>query len=233
MKQVARTGRHVVSLATICLSVAAGDAQAITVESQSRNVTLFTTTTSTVLPGSFNQGVSWANGSIDIPYDATRGVAGFGAQGYQDSYFTHDSSAMTAGGIGEFGVWLPKSDDLFVGISSLFDFVFSPDTNASYTFSTNVDGGDVSFQDMTTNVPIYDGTGNLLAGHRYQVTALATINVQNDLTYGLNSRGYWGFGLQVAELLTPVPEPETYAMLLAGLGLIGVVTRRRKQELNA
>lgn len=30
--------------------------------------------------------------------------------------------------------------------------------------------------------------------------------------------------------LLPVPEPETYAMLLAGLGLLGAVARRRKQE---
>ena len=30
-------------------------------------------------------------------------------------------------------------------------------------------------------------------------------------------------------LLTPVPEPETYAMLLAGLGLLGFTTRKRKQ----
>ena len=30
----------------------------------------------------------------------------------------------------------------------------------------------------------------------------------------------------------PVPEPETYAMMLAGLGLLGVVARRRKQKLN-
>ena len=27
----------------------------------------------------------------------------------------------------------------------------------------------------------------------------------------------------------PVPEPETYAMMLAGLGLLGVAARRRKQ----
>lgn len=33
--------------------------------------------------------------------------------------------------------------------------------------------------------------------------------------------------------VTPVPEPETYAMMLAGLGLLGVVARRRKQQLAA
>jgi len=27
--------------------------------------------------------------------------------------------------------------------------------------------------------------------------------------------------------VTPVPEPESYGMLLAGLGLVGFVTRRR------
>ena len=31
-------------------------------------------------------------------------------------------------------------------------------------------------------------------------------------------------------LLQPVPEPETYALLLAGLGLIGVMARRKKAE---
>ncbi|MFX9665008.1 FxDxF family PEP-CTERM protein [Acinetobacter baumannii] len=28
--------------------------------------------------------------------------------------------------------------------------------------------------------------------------------------------------------VTPVPEPETYALLLAGLGLIGAAARRRR-----
>jgi hypothetical protein len=30
--------------------------------------------------------------------------------------------------------------------------------------------------------------------------------------------------------LAPVPEPETYAMMLAGFGLLGVAARRRKQK---
>jgi hypothetical protein len=32
----------------------------------------------------------------------------------------------------------------------------------------------------------------------------------------------------VASVAAPIPEPETYAMMLAGLGLLGVMTRRRK-----
>ena len=32
---------------------------------------------------------------------------------------------------------------------------------------------------------------------------------------------------------TPVPEPETYAMILAGLGLMGFMARRRKQNAAA
>lgn len=36
-----------------------------------------------------------------------------------------------------------------------------------------------------------------------------------------------------AFISAPVPEPETYAMMLAGLGLLGLMTRRRKQKLNA
>lgn len=36
--------------------------------------------------------------------------------------------------------------------------------------------------------------------------------------------------LQYTAITTPVPEPETYAMLLAGLGLMGAISRRRKNR---
>ena len=35
-------------------------------------------------------------------------------------------------------------------------------------------------------------------------------------------------GLDHAFLLTPVPEPETYALFMAGLGLLVFIARRRK-----
>ena len=41
--------------------------------------------------------------------------------------------------------------------------------------------------------------------------------------------GTGNIGYATAQLeITPVPEPETFAMLLAGLGVMGAITRRRK-----
>ena len=44
--------------------------------------------------------------------------------------------------------------------------------------------------------------------------------------------GFFGPNLSTAAA-PPVPEPETYAMLMAGLGLLRFVARRRKKSLNA
>lgn len=37
------------------------------------------------------------------------------------------------------------------------------------------------------------------------------------------------YNLSINGVANPVPEPETYAMMLAGLGLLGLMARRRKQ----
>lgn len=47
----------------------------------------------------------------------------------------------------------------------------------------------------------------------------------------------WGNGEPLAYLeyntTAPVPEPETYAMMLAGLGMLGFMARRRKSKAAA
>ncbi len=49
-----------------------------------------------------------------------------------------------------------------------------------------------------------------------------------------SNRGRNDTGSYLVKTITaPIPEPETYAMLLAGLGLLGLMTRRRKQKLPA
>ena len=40
---------------------------------------------------------------------------------------------------------------------------------------------------------------------------------------------YKASATDLAGYLAPVPEPETYAMLLAGLGLVGFMARRKAQ----
>ena len=42
--------------------------------------------------------------------------------------------------------------------------------------------------------------------------------------------GFAAYSISSAAVATPVPEPETYAMLLAGLGIVGFVARRRRAD---
>ena len=83
---------------------------------------------------------------------------------------------------------------------------------------------------------IFDGNNNLVLYN--------TLDSINDVTHsaiGLNGSfngfgnptfvpGILGNALEATPvyLLAPIPEPETYAMMLAGLGLIGFIARRRK-----
>jgi len=97
-----------------------------------------------------------------------------------------------------------------------------------------------------------DAVGDLLGQYRFGVgavpvwgsfSALTAVPSDPDTgdfsfskTFGGLTAGtkYWvnvkGTGSSAAYSVTlaPVPEPETYAMLLAGLGLMGTIARRRK-----
>jgi hypothetical protein len=87
-----------------------------------------------------------------------------------------------------------------------FSFIngFLPSLGDSWTFLTATDGL-FGWQNLTTS---YSGVN----GYRFDVAAL----------------GDTGLTLRVASV-APVPEPETYAMLLAGLGLLGFMVRRQRR----
>jgi hypothetical protein len=63
------------------------------------------------------------------------------------------------------------------------------------------------------------------------------LGIVNDGTYGITqSLSVWQDahgGTQDLAVFAPIPEPETYAMLLAGLALMGFVARRRQRNLGA
>jgi hypothetical protein len=61
-----------------------------------------------------------------------------------------------------------------------------------------------------------------------------TYDVSRVFSWGNTPTGYvnqgYGISTQFGTSVAAIPEPETYAMMLAGLGLLGLAARRRKQR---
>ena len=74
-------------------------------------------------------------------------------------------------------------------------------------------------------------SANILCGRAIALNGAVTMDtnaISNDCSAHNFSSGRTDFGS--AGFSAPVPEPETYAMLLAGLGLLGFAARRRRQK---
>ena len=92
-----------------------------------------------------------------------------------------------------------------------------------------------------TQFSLFDGNGSLVGGTQVSTGA------EDHWTLSYNNLAVGTYYVQVAgnifgkpassfsgnvslTALSPVPEPETYAMMLAGLGMVGFAARRRKQN---
>lgn len=97
----------------------------------------------------------------------------------------------------------------------------------------------------TTNTLLYyfneatniaEGINN---GNGWADWTLGTVSLADQAsTDGISFHAVWSGATDGAESFflvpqtAPIPEPETYAMMLAGLGLLGFVARRRRQSLG-
>ena len=118
----------------------------------------------------------------------------------------------------------------------------------TYTFSlagafslsgtaTSVANGDqdLDFTSVTilnsANAVVATFAGNL-NGDAAEFYALSPVNLlagnYSLVVRGLNSASQASYAGTLATAVVSVPEPETYALLLAGLGAVGFVARRRK-----
>ncbi len=93
--------------------------------------------------------------------------------------------------------------------------------------------------DTTTNTRLYDYIGPTVIGgisnngNGFGDWTLDTINLAGlPSTDGILFHAVWNNSVDGGEsfflVSSPIPEPETYAMLLAGLGLMGLIARRRR-----
>lgn len=98
-----------------------------------------------------------------------------------------------------------------------------------------------TFTLSSLDVTFFSGSGSFVGSNAavYTVTGTGSINF-GSLFAGVssvmwNSNDTSSFGQMNIDNVTvnAIPEPETYAMLLAGLGLMGFAARRRKQKLAA
>jgi hypothetical protein len=100
---------------------------------------------------------------------------------------------------------------------------------SSLTHFTNGLGG--ATNDYGANFNFSDGAGRdtLAAGQESKFMFLHTDATQYARTafFDVASTGTYTASQQFGAFAPAVPEPETYAMMMAGLGLIGVIVRRR------
>jgi hypothetical protein len=99
--------------------------------------------------------------------------------------------------------------------------IFTITWDGSYSQTFTYDGFEYSFDYFENYYP--NALNPLLASQCSKAGAAA--NCVGFLTPE-NGRTRVDFGFKIAA--APVPEPETYAMLLAGLGIVGMVARRRR-----
>ena len=85
------------------------------------------------------------------------------------------------------------------------------DLNAGNTFGLSIDGGAMQTLSLA-NFPWY-GAGSTLVG--------------NNFAFSYKNEDYYLGAIKVAAV-PAVPEPQTYALMLAGLGAVGFMARRRR-----
>jgi hypothetical protein len=112
---------------------------------------------------------------------------------------------------------------------------FGVSTGGAYTLSFDYDGSGF-WALYNTNTSSYVSTGPLvqITGTGTDISSLTLAdNTSYKLYFGTVGSGLPGMGTGMTldnVSVSAVPEPESYAMLVAGLGVLGAVSRRRQQR---
>ncbi|OYY95879.1 MAG: hypothetical protein B7Y41_00935 [Hydrogenophilales bacterium 28-61-23] len=147
------------------------------------------------------------------------GTSGFGySAGYQILDLSANTAAIATGNqgfqlTGWLGGWTNQGDNAILLVSFL-------DTNGIELSVAQLGPVQPADRNNTTGL-YYRATSGFLPTATTQVVFLLDMErqVSNDND---------GYADNLSFVLTPVPEPETYALMLAGLGLVGFAARRSR-----
>jgi hypothetical protein len=140
-------------------------------------------------------------------------------------------AAMPVGAVGDFlSAGLaplnegPSTMTFGTGLANISFLWGSPDLYNILTVKSS-DGTSASFTAASLGFGVTDGNQSFSQYVQFVAAAGTTIT---SLIFGNNPDRN---AFEVANFnVTPVPEPETYALILAGLGAIGFITRRRRNN---
>jgi PEP-CTERM motif len=175
-----------------------------------------------------------ANGGSSDPAtvdDTGLGITGFAAQGADNKLRGLQFNVSTLG----FEDIVISYDLRHSNTSSRYEqFQYSLD-GTSFTDFALFDGnaGDTWFNNRTVDLSSITGADNNASFAFRVVSAFAPSTSQyaaSNITSNYATTGTWRFDMATVSgtAIAPIPEPETYAMLLAGLALIGFSTRRKQ-----
>ncbi len=126
-----------------------------------------------------------------------------------------------AGSAGTFGNYSGPS---ITGGSNGMTFSAGGFTDAGLSFNWSLDLPPPGTVFASNGVLSFDITGSGIDASDFRTPFMVHIQRLNTASAGV----YGQNSIKVTTGVTPIPEPEIYAMLAAGLGLMGFVARRRK-----
>lgn len=198
-------------LATAALGLAAiGTAQAVTVSSISGTGTFFNNPTALLTDSDFGLGFGWSDAPTVYWADQT-GAAGVAFTLTLDTLYT--------------------IDDVRIGVDSSDFYAVQTSTNGAVwnTLFTSLSAGiDPSFE--------WGGSGSIIKKSSVAGEAAYSNLIDSPATqaryvriFAAGGDGFYAVSeVQLVGTAVPVPEPETAAMLLAGLSTLGFLARRRR-----
>lgn len=131
---------------------------------------------------------------------------------------------LTSFNLAEGGSYTLGSLDDYVDVSGVFGLRDADDTNGNYL---PVSFGASSALDAVGTPASWTAVANVALPAAGWDTASVNLIVTNQLIAdAISSASIAKEYVRVSAIATPVPEAETYAMLLAGLGLVGFMARR-------